>query len=366
MGMVAAFLLGVAICSLLVSWFLINRHKVLAKIALETPIYIHPVTKIILKDTASRATLSSERFLNGGYISFFLALCAFIAAIPYSFDAPLAWPIKLTLKVISLGWFPGLLLCFIVGLSAIFFGYIVYDLYFNRIAKVEAELRINRKRYCSFCENPFNKYVIKATDFLNDSEIANYQAGTIQCSINTELCSTCSFPLTRKTLNLRLSLIRRDESIECPKCKNYTFTCIEVGDPVRAKQIGEAGYKTFERQCHYCGYQVQRQPRITLSSVEPAIKSAIDSQDAWERYCDRLNNEIEQMIQCDEVGKDCSMERYELVDATYFRGDGTPSLRELKYLSTDDRKKAIKFIHKYVQERHAWESDPRNSDAGPE
>jgi DNA-directed RNA polymerase subunit RPC12/RpoP len=178
--------------------------------------------------------------------------------------------------------------------------------------------------------------------------------------------ATCSFPLTRRTLNLRLSLIMRDESIECPKCKNYTFTSIKLGRPVPAKQIGEAGYKTFERQCHYCGYQIQRQPRITLSSVEPAIKSAIDPLCAWERYCDRLKNEIEQMIQCDEVGKDCFKEKYELVDATYFQDDGTPSLPELKYLSTDDRKKAIEFIHKYVQERYAWESDPRNSDAGPE
>jgi predicted nucleic-acid-binding Zn-ribbon protein len=357
------FLMGFAVFSLLVSLFFIKRHYILAQIAIETSIFIHPLTKAVVEDTANKVTLSAERFLNRANRFFFLALFAFIGAISCSFGGlPLIWTGQFASAVMGL-WIPFPLLIFVVvGLLALGLTFIIYDVYFNQLGRVEPQLRIKRKRQCSFCQQPFRKHVVEATNFLNDVELADFQKGKIQCILDPELCSSCSFPLTRQKLNLRTSPIRSDESSECPKCKNYTFTHINVSDPVRAKTIDDAGYKTVERQCHYCGYQVQRQPRISLSSLEPVIKSAIGDQSAYayEQYCDKLKSEIEQMIQCDAAGKDRFKETYQLVDAGYLRDDGTPSLRELKYLSTDDRRKAIEFIHKYMQERHAREADPRN------
>jgi hypothetical protein len=368
MRVVAVYLLGVAVFSLLVSWLFIKRHQMLAKIALKTPIYIHPSTKVVLEDTASRVTFSSERSLNRGQGFFFLALFAFIGAIMCSFGESSIWAGQFASKVISIGLVTTLVLCVILGGLGLFFIVVAYGIYFNRIGKVEHELMSKRERLCGSCRKPFSKYVMEVTDFLNDVELAEYHAGKLQCVLDSELCSRCSFPLTRQTLNLRLSPIMRDESVKCPQCKNYTFTQIKVSDPVRAEQIGEAGYKVFERRCNGCGHQVQRQPRITLSSLEPAIKSAVNrhSQGGWERYCLDLKSEIELMIQCDETGKDRFKQKYKLVNATYFSGDATPSLRELKYLSTDDRRKAIKLLLKYVQERRDWEADPRNSNYGPD
>jgi hypothetical protein len=361
----AVFLLGVSIFLLLISWFFLKRHRTLAKNAIGTPIYIHPLTKAVSKDEASDATVSSERFLHLGHVFFFLALCTFLGAITYSSNVPLIWIGNFVSKVISLGFifgFLGFCVTFLLVASVVA---IAYDSY-NRIAGVEPELRIKRKRYCSVCQNSFSKYSINATNFLDDVELASYHSGKLQCSVNTELCSQCSFPLSRETLNLRLSHIFRDKSVQCPKCKNCTFTLIKVSDPVRADHFGEAGHKDFRGQCYYCGYQVQRQPRITLSALESVIKSAIDRQYGYEVYGSRLEREIERMIRCDLSGKDRFKERYDLVDATYFPGDGTSSLREIKYLSTDDLRQVIGFIHQYVQERRDYEADPRNSNYGPD
>lgn len=358
---IAVFLLGVAVFSLLISWFFIKRHRTLAKIAIDTPMSIHAVTKVVIEDTASRVALSSERSLTRGSRFFYLALCSFVGAIECSFKGPLIWAGQSALDLLSIGWWiPSMFLCLVVASSVSFFFLIAYDVFFDRLGKVEPKLKLKRVRHCSSCQKPFKKYAVKALDILNDVELAEYQAGTIQYTINTELCPSCSLPLTRQTLDLRIFPMMRDESASCPQCKNYTFTKIEISPPIRAEQMGESGYKNSKRECHYCGYQVQRQPRITLSFLESTIQVAIDHHDLWKGDCQGLMSEIEQMIQCDETKKDRFKERYKLIDDTYFRG-GIPSFRELKYLSTDDLRNAIEFISKYIQEKRAYEKDVLSS-----
>ncbi|MBD2326014.1 hypothetical protein [Alkalinema sp. FACHB-956] len=351
--MIVSLFVGISIVLLITSRYFFKRHRDCAKVAIATPIYLHPFTKVILEDTASKETLSAQSSLFIYQIFAFLGVWVSLSSIAIILAEIISARVESFLLIVTL-----LLLAFILY-SVIYI--------FSNASKLEPQVRIKRKRHCAFCKTPFIKQDIQAIDFLHDTELAEYHAGLIQCRVNTEFCLDCSFPISRETLDLSISSFIKDESTICPKCKNRTFIVRNISEILTTERIGDAGYRNFMQQCNYCGCQVEKQPRITLLSLEPTIKSAIYDQytTQYQSYSSSLIAAIQRMIRLDRAGKNRLSEPYHIIDNARLRKNRTPSLREIKYLSTDDLERAIEFIHKCVERREVEEQAIADSAPDP-
>jgi hypothetical protein len=337
--MIVSLFAGIPIVLLMISRYFFKRHRDCAKVAISTPIYLHPFTKVILEDTASKETLSAQHFLTLYRIFAFFGVWLSLSSTAIILAEIVSARLESLFLIANL-----VLLAFMIY-SVIYI--------FSNASKPEPQVRIKRKRHCAFCKTPFIKQDIQVIDFLYETELAEYHAGLIQCRVNTEFCLDCSFPISRETLDLSISSLMKDESTICLKCKNHTFIVRNISEILTTERIGDAGYRNFMQQCNYCGCQVEKQPCITLSSLGPTIKSAIYDQyrTQYQSYCSSLIAAIQRMIRLDRAGENRLSEPYPIIDNSRLRKNRTPSLREIKYLSTDDLERAIEFINKCMAMR---------------
>jgi hypothetical protein len=338
---VIALFAAISIALLFTCRHFFEQRRSCAAIAIETPIYLEPFTKVVLEDKARNEEISAQSSLCLYRIFAILGVWASSCSI-----------VVVLAKIASTGITPLLFIALLLLLASSIYSFIFM---FLKTSVLEPQLELKRKRYCISCKTPFVKKDIKAIDFLHEAELVEYHAGLLKCSVNTEFCLNCSFPISRETLNLTVSSLMRDESTICPKCRNRTFTLNNISEPFPAQCLGEAGYKDFMQKCDYCGHQIEKQPRIRLSSLESAIKYEINHQSEYKSYGSNLVAIIHRMIQHDRSRENRFIESYPIIDTAQLRKNRTPSLREIKYLSTDDLKRAIELIDKCIKAREIEE-----------
>src|SRR5919202_5270372 len=177
--MVFFVLAGIAVFFLLIVIFYKNicnnKIKTLTEIALRTPIYIHPITKTILEDTARDKMITPDYLWGIGKIIctifLYVSICAFLCSIYF---ASVSW-----LNSLKSLLFQPVVITFVLFTFVLFGPCILSSLLFPWDKSPSLPLKRSRRRYCSLCRSPFNCYPVKVEDFLTDVEKAAKQNGSI-------------------------------------------------------------------------------------------------------------------------------------------------------------------------------------------